>query len=395
MAFLDLLARKKLNLKPIIDDPIAFEHAEDVYEMLRKGKNRLGVLFKYSDSEIPDKPMSQTISLKTPTETSSIVLGCIGAGNYANTKLLPVLAGNSNVRLKTVATTTGTSCKTAALRFGFEQAATDNRQLFEDKEVNTIIIATPHRSHAQLISKALKAGKTVFSEKPLAINEEQLGMIKKAVEESGNGRLQVGFNRRFAPLSVRIKETFSQIMGPLHILIRVNAGRIKQGNWVSDPEQSGGRFIGEGCHFVDLASFFIGEEPVETQALQIGPDMDDICVQLLYSNHSVATIVYVTSGSPLVPKERIEVYGGGWTAILDDFKQLVIYGNKKKKFKLVSQNKGQKEQLLTFCNAILKGREMPIPIESLFTTTDATFKAIQSLRTNRIETLEKPNIINK
>ena len=386
-AFLELLAQKKLNIEPIVKSPIPFEEAEQAYTMLRKGKAGLGILFEYPDGEKVAKAQEHMICLKAPKQTGSLVFGSIGAGNYANTKLLPVLANDKNVRLKTVATTNGTSCKTAALRFGFEQAGTDYTELLEDEQINTVLIATPHNSHASLVCKALEAGKAVFVEKPLAINAEQLDMIKVVVEKTGNGRLQVGFNRRFAPLSACIKQAFSETKGPLNVMMRINAGRLEPGRWISDPEQSGGRFIGEGCHFVDLASFFIGEDAVEVYASKVGDDADNISVLLRYPNGSTATIVYVTSGSELVPKEYIEVYGGGRTAILDDFKRTVIYGDKKKKFSSGMQDKGQKLQLKAFCEAVLKGQDLPIPLESLLATTETTFKAMQSLKTGHVETV--------
>lgn len=391
-AFLDLVARKKINLKGIIGKPTPFYEAVEVYRRLKTGKTGLAVLFGYPDRRESINLAHRVVSVKQAETVGSLVFGCIGAGNYANTKLLPVLAKMSDVRLKTVATTRSTSCKSAALRFDFEQATTEHTKILEDKEINAVLIATPHSSHAQLISEALRAGKSVFAEKPLAIDSQQLAMVKEVVEETGNDRLQIGFNRRFAPLSVRVKAAFGKIKGPLNVIVRLNAGRLEMGRWVSDPEESGGRFIGEGCHFVDLASFFIGEEPVEVWASRICQDADNVSVLLRYPNGSLATIIYVTTGSSLVSKEYIEVYGGGQTAVLDDFKRATIYTNKKKKIGSGSQNKGQKLQLKAFCDAVLKGEKMPISLGSLFATTDATLKAIQSLKTNRIEVIEKPNV---
>ena len=388
-AFLDLVDKKKINLKGIIGKPTSFYGAVETYKRLRTGGTDLAILFEYQAPGEPINLAHRTISVKQAKKFGTLVFGCIGAGNYANTKLLPVLAKMNNVRLKTVATMRSTSCKSAALRFGFELATTDHTKIVEDDEINTVLIATPHNSHAQLISEALRAGKTVFAEKPLAINPQQLSMVKKVVEETGNSRLQIGFNRRFAPLSLRIKEAFSEIKGPINVIIRINAGRLEPGRWVSDPEESGGRFIGEGCHFVDLASFFIGEEPVEVRALRVCQDSDNVSALLRYPNGSLATIVYVISGSSLVSKEYIEINGGQQTAILDDFKRATVYANKKKKLGSGLQDKGQKWQLKAFCDAVLNGTKMPISLESLFATTDATFKAIQSLKTNRIEEIEK------
>jgi len=391
-AFLDIVDKKKINLKEIIEKPVPFCEAVETYKRLRMGEMGLAILFEYQAPREPINLAHRTISVKQAKKVGLLVLGCIGAGNYANTKLLPVLAKMNNTRLKTVATMRSTSCKSTASRFGFEQASTEYSKLLEDKEINAVLIVTPHSSHAQLISEALRAGKTVFAEKPLAIKPQQLAMVRKVVEETGNGRLQIGFNRRFAPLSLRVKEAFREIQGPLNVIIRINAGRLEPGRWVSDPEESGGRFIGEGCHFIDLASFFIEEEPVEVCALRLCQDSDNVSVLLRYPNGSLATIIYVTSGSSFVSKEYIEVNGGGRTAILDDFKRAVIYANKKKKYRSGLQDKGQKWQLQAFCDAVIKGTNMPISLESIFATTDATFKAIRSLKTNRIEKIEQLNV---
>jgi len=377
-AFLDLLAQKKINLKPIIENPVPFENAEQAYQGLRDGCAGLGILFEYGDTDQPNQEIAHTIPLKTSSALRPIVLGCIGAGNYANTKLLPTLARDKNISLKTVATTRGTSSKTAALRFGFAQATTDYSQIITDDQINTVLVATAHNSHAQLIAESLRAGKAVFAEKPLAITPEQLDTIKTAIEQSGNDRLQIGFNRRFAPLSQLIHNVFAQINTPRQIIMRINAGRIEPGGWMSDAQLSGGRFIGEGCHFVDLASFFVG---------QLSANPDDLSVQLRYPDGSLATIVYTTSGSSGLSKEYIEIHAGGKSAILDDFKRAFIYAGKKKKHTCRSQDKGQKAQLAAFCRAILTGSEMPIPLPSLFATTCATFKAGESLKSKQPETI--------
>lgn len=384
-AFLHLVGQGKLDLSFLTEGAVPFEQAESAYERLRAGQAGLGVLFKYDAADGAPPAVSRTVRLRPAKAQGQLVLGCIGAGSYANTKLIPVLAKRPEVEFKTVVTSRGTSAKTAATRFGFEQASTDSAAVLEDEQINTVLIATPHGSHAPLIAAALSAGKAVFCEKPLAITEEQLAQIAQAVAESGNTRLQIGFNRRFAPLARQVKGYFKDIEGPLNVLVRVNAGRLGGTGWVSDVAQSGGRMIGEGCHFVDLVSYFVGGDPVAAQSLRAGSDADQMTVLLRYRDGSVGTIMYVTSGSARPAKEYIEVHGGGLTAVLDDFKRATLYGSKVQRLGGHSQDKGQKGELEAFCQALLTAGPMPISLQSLFATTSATLAAMRSLSSGQSE----------
>ncbi len=386
-AFLGLVAKKEIDLASIVQNVVPFERAEEAYDALRKGEGGLGTLFKYMVSDVLPEKVLRTVEVKPARECSEIVIGCIGAGNYAKTKLLPFFKDNHAVRLKTVATTSGTTAKNTASRFAFEKATTDCQCILGDPQVNTVIIATPHDSHAELICQALEADKAVFAEKPLAISREQLLRIRDTIDNTGNDRLQIGFNRRFAPLTLRIKEAFENVSEPLNIVIRVSAGRLEPGSWLSDSDQSGGRIVGECCHFVDLASFLVGSEPIEVQAFRMGATSDDVSMMLRYPNGSIATIVYITAGSWSVPKEYIEVHGAGQTGIIYDFKRAVIHGKKNKRFGNGSQDKGQKAEIEAFCNAVLSGGKMPIAIGSLLATTEATFKVLESIANKSAETV--------
>ena len=388
MALLDLVAGNHIDLKAVVGPPVPFVKAPEVYGKLRRGWAGPAILFEYPQPRTTGiSPADRVVTVRPPAKRAGIVLGCVGAGKYAVTSLLPALAARRDVRLKTVVTTRGTSCKSVALRLGFERAATDCREIFEDDEVNAVLIATPHDSHAPLVCRALRAEKAVFVEKPLAISAEQLAQIQSAVRQTPNDRLQVGFNRRFAPLARRVREAFADASGPLHVVMRVNAGSIAPGHWTSDPEISGGRFVGEGCHFVDLASFFVGEDPVEVQTARVGPDSDGLSVLLRYPGGSVATIVYVACGCDLLAKEHIEVHRAGRSAVLMDFRSAILYGRKTKKLRSRTQDKGRENQLKAFCEAVLKGTPMPIPLESLVATTRATLQAVQALRTGRAQAI--------
>ena len=375
--------------------PLGYSISGDVvavaaYRTLREGRAGLGILFQYPAGDDTSRETVRTSVVTRAAEPAKeIVLGCIGAGNYANTKLLPFLTGHTHVRPKTVVTASSASGKSTARRFGFEQAATDPDLILGDSDINTVLIATPHDSHATLVSEALMAGKNVFVEKPLAINAEQLENVREALVASGNERLQVGFNRRFAPLTMAVKEAFGDVRGELAVLIRINAGAGSTEGWGGDPEVSGGRFVGECCHFLDLASFIIGEDPSEIAASRTGRDPDAITAHLRYPGGSTAVIVYTVNGSPLMPKEYLEVMGGGRAAVVDDFKHAVIYGEKKRRIRSISQDKGQRKQMAAFVRAILEGENMPIASESVVATTEATLIVAESLKTGQFQSLGK------
>lgn len=402
-AFLDLVARHEVNLAPIVGQPIPFAQAEEAYAKLREGKAGLAIVFEYPQAQADKITPSATVHLADNRRpVASIVLGCIGAGNYANTKLLPVLRSRADVRLRTVVTAGGLSAVNAGKRFGFEKASSNVREIFDDPEINSVLIATPHSSHARLVCEALAAGKHVFVEKPLCLTEAELASIESEIgdrrSEIGNPSssishlpsspsplLMVGFNRRFAPLSRKVKDAFREVAEPLTVLVRVNAGKVSPGRWMSDAAESGGRIIGEACHFVDLASFFVGEDPAEVLASRTGRDPDSLAIQLRYPGGSVATIVYATGGGSRLGKEYIEVHGGGLTAVLDDFKRADLYGPSHRKLGSGVQDKGQSGELEAFCNAVREGGVMPIPLASLFATSDAMFKALRSVQTGKAE----------
>jgi predicted dehydrogenase len=261
--------------------------------------------------------------------------------------------------------------------------------------INTIFIATRHDSHAVYVLKALEAGKHVFIEKPLCITESQLEEIKKIYSSLLNSNtsapiLMVGFNRRFSPLTVMLKEKLGD--GPMAMTCRVNAGRIPQDSWIQDLATGGGRIIGEICHFVDLLTFINGSLPISVYA-QALPDPhhlnDTLTVTLTYSNGSIGTIAYFSNGPKGLPKEYIEVYSAGSAGIIRDFKEIEIASSQKTIWKkLWSQDKGQKRMVQSFIGAILKGKATPISFEDIYTTTLTTFKILESLRTGQAIRME-------
>ena len=306
-------------------------------------------------------------------------------------------------------TTTGTSSVSVSERFGFEFCTTDEKDIIENEDVNALFIATRHDSHAEYVMKALKAGKHVFVEKPLCLTELELGQIvdllnsqiakqesdlasnlkpqtsnpNQRINQSTNQPiLMVGYNRRFSSLISKIKDEFGD--GPMALTYRVNAGAIQKDSWIQDPMLGGGRIIGEICHFVDTLTFLSGSLPVSVYATVMDDSnnlYDTLNIAFSYQNGSIGTISYLANGDKSLPKERIEVFAHGAAAIVDDFKELTVYSNgKKKRNKLFSQDKGQKEEVKQFIEAILNGTDGPISLEEIYNTSLVTFKIIESIR---------------
>ncbi|MDX3523357.1 Gfo/Idh/MocA family oxidoreductase, partial [Streptomyces scabiei] len=305
-------------------------------------------------------------------------LAFVGAGNYATSMLLPHLAGREGVALSTVVTTTALSGANAQRKFGFAGATTDLDAVLGDPSVDAVFVVTRHSSHAELTRRALLAGKAVFVEKPLALTEEELAGVLAAVEESGNDRLQVGFNRRFAPLLREAKERFGARTGPASLRYLVNAGRLDHGSWYLRQNTEGSRFAGEGGHFVDTASWLLDADPVSVYATAT-PGNEDLQVVLRYPDGSTAAISYVTSGSSGFPKETLDLIADGRVLRLDDFVRASVYDRKRWVSSRLpkARDKGQNAELAAFVKAVRTGGPMPVPLESLVATTAATL-AVQT-----------------
>jgi predicted dehydrogenase len=297
--------------------------------------------------------------------------------------LLPHLARREGVELSTVVTTTALSGANAQRKFGFAKATTDLDAVLGDKSVDAVFVVTRHSSHAELTRQALLAGKTVFVEKPLALTEDELAGVLAAVEESGNDRLQVGFNRRFAPLLQEAKERFGARTGPASLRYLVNAGKLQHGSWYLQQGAEGSRFAGEGGHFIDTASWLLAADPVSVYATA-APGNEDLQVVLRYPDGSTATISYVTTGAAGFPKETLDLIADGKVLRLDDFVRASVFveggvGRKKWVSSRLpkARDKGQNAELAAFIKAVRTGGPMPVPLESLVATTSATL-AVQA-----------------
>jgi len=284
-----------------------------------------------------------------------------------------------------VVTANGMSSKNVLDKFKFNFCSSDIYDLLNKEAINTIFIATPHNIHAELVIKSLAANKSVYVEKPLAINEQQLTEVIKAKSESDKP-LMVGFNRRFAPVSVTIKNELANAGEPLVVNIRVNAGFIPKEHWTQQPDIGAGRIIGEVCHFIDLMQFFTGSEPVKVFAESISTDNekiapeDNIAVVVKFKDGSLGNLTYHANGDKSLPKERIEVSSAGSIGIINDFKDGVFYKDGKAR-KLKSSGKGHREEVTAFLDAVKTGKYSPINFRSICLTTLTTYKILDSLST--------------
>jgi len=260
-----------------------------------------------------------------------------------------------------------------------------------DPSVNTVFIATRHDTHGTFAAAALEAGKNVFVEKPLALTQDELARILKLAPLGNDCRLMVGYNRRFSPLARQARQNFERIAGPLLINYRVNAGFLPREHW-TQTEQGGGRILGEVCHFVDLMQYLTGSEPSHVYAISVTadnaqmPDEDNVIISLSFKNGSVGHISYIACGDKSLRKERVEIFGGGHSFIIDDFKVGEHYaGGSRRRLKM--PGKGHKQEVEAFLKAVDEGGPSPIPLESLVLTSSATFAVLDSLRTGLPQTI--------
>jgi predicted dehydrogenase len=315
-----------------------------------------------------------------------IRLGLLGAGSFATSTLLPAITRTGGVELVTACAASGLHADYAARKFGFRNSATDERQLCDDPQINTVVIATRHHLHARQVIAAFQAGKHVFCEKPLCLSEAELLRISAARDEQAARRpiLMVGFNRRFAKLSLGLKKFLGEIGEPLSIHYRVNAGFLPADHWLNDPAQGGGRILGEVCHFVDYLSFLTGASPVEVHTRSLpnpGPySNDNVVCWLRFSNGSQGTITYLANGDKSYSKERVEVFGGGCVAVLEDFRRLeLVRGGSKKAFRSRwGQDKGHRGEWEAFIKSIQTGAQEPIPFREIASTMLATLALEES-----------------
>jgi predicted dehydrogenase/threonine dehydrogenase-like Zn-dependent dehydrogenase len=390
-AFLEAVARGRMKTSSLVTHRFRIEDANGAYDVLsgKQPEPSLAILLEYPHEAVVERRVP-VASVKTTSATSSVGIGFIGAGNFSRAVLFPALKSISDIDLIGVASNTGLSASSAAQRFGFEWATSDYRELLVDPRVTAVIIATRHDLHARMTIEALDAGKSVFLEKPLALNLDELRAVL-AAEARSPGLLMLGFNRRFAPSVQRFREFFGRRTSPLTLEYRINAGQLPRNHWLNDPSQGGGRIIGEVCHFVDLVTHLAGSslERVYAEPLggERGPAVQSAVISLRYADGSIGSINYAAEGDRSFAKERMEVIGAGAVAILDDFRswQISRAGKHQRSGRglLGSQDKGHSAGLSSFVRAVRQGGPCPIPVHESALTTLATFKIVESLTLGR------------
>jgi len=433
-AFLHLLGTGKLDVKPLITHRFPFEEAPKAYDLISKDNEKyLGIILSYKKPDSTKDAKTQkreedpqitqtlqedekvrrlegkrtedggqrsddrsqktevgserTVRLKEPMlktsnlklETSSPVIGLIGAGNFTGQVLLPALQ-KTNARLKVIASSGGVTGTHLGKKFGFEESTTDVERIFADSEINTVFVTTRHNSHASFVLKALESGNHVFVEKPLCLDKEDLHKIintyKTVKTHQPEIKLMVGFNRRFSPHVVKIKEILKTVDEPKSIIMTVNAGMLPIDHWTQDAEVGGGRILGESCHYIDLIRF-LTETKIETCNITSlnNQTKDTATINILFEDGSIGSIHYFSNGSKKFPKERLEIFCSGKILQLNNFKILRGFGWKKfKKLKLWKQDKGHYNEIQAFVESIIQGKPNPIPFEEIVEVMKTTLQ---------------------
>lgn len=382
--FVDLLSTGRVMVEPLTTHRFPIEEAAEAYEMVKKyTEGVLGVLITYRPD---DEKRSRKIFLREATGLvkDGLTIGVFGAGNFASSVMLPILEDSRDTGLSGIVTESGISAQHAAAKFGFSYASSDENEVLEDEGINAVVILTRHHLHAHQIISSLGAGKHVFCEKPLALNQTELDQILDAYQAS-DGLLMVGFNRRFSTFAQQLKSFLGSVPSPLVLHYRINAGSLPASHWLLDPKIGGGRIIGECCHFLDLLTFLNGSLPIRVHTVGVGEaegsTEENVTISIGFANGSIGTVTYTSMGDTRFPKERLEVFGGGRAAVLDNFRslQLVSGGRSVVKRSRLRQDKGHQAEWDVFRHAVLGGGPPPIPIVELAAVTTACFAAVDSL----------------
>ena len=410
--FLRLCTEGLVKVEPLISHSIELEQAEKTYRnmLANKGGPYVGVVINYPEPEPEPEPepdfgqaeelrLGRSLTLEGGSRRAkapsggAVGVGVIGAGLFGRSLLLPTLKRVAGSSLKAIATQSGSNAQHMAKTYGFQSCTTDYRQLLSDPEIGTVIILTPHSTHASMVVDALRAGKHVFVEKPLCLDQEELEKIRQAyvavsVDKSLN--LMVGYNRRFSPHSKLLARELSGRQGPMVIHCRVNAGFVPGDHWVHSPEEGGSRVIGEMCHFVDLLQFFAGCDPVRIYAERFSGNnksalnSDNVTVTLKFADGSVGSIVYSASGDRSFSRERVEIFCEGKALVLEDFRRVIRHVQGKKKVtKTSGQQMGYREELENFLRASVGKAQPLLTVQECITSTLATFAINKALETGQ------------
>jgi predicted dehydrogenase/threonine dehydrogenase-like Zn-dependent dehydrogenase len=382
-SFLQLCATGRIDLAPLITHRFPIERAEEAYQLIASGADALGIILTYPAQQQPARTVA--VHEQGSPMSRDLRVSVIGAGSFASGILVPALAKASNLRLDTVVSERGLSARHLADKFGFRACSTDATAVLEDPINSAVVIATRHNLHAAQIVAAFRAGKHVFVEKPLALNEDELQQILAEQERAGK-LLMVGYNRRFSPMAREMSAFFAGRRSPLVMCYRVNAGPIPSESWIHDPAVGGGRIIGEACHFIDLGAFLAGAPPVSVHCQGVATGSaarndDNVLITVAFGDGSLCTIAYVATGDASAGKEHFEVMGDGSSALLEDFRSLELRrGGKRRTIRRLMQDKGHAAEMQIFVDAVRAGGPAPTDVAILASVSRATFAAMASLR---------------
>lgn len=385
-AFLYLLSEKKIDVTPLITHHFDFDKIQNAYTAIET-ENPLGIIVRYNKHKKPDKKIKidvQNFEIRNPVEP---VIGFIGVGNFAKMILLPALKIHK-ANLKTISSSGGLNAAISAKKFNFKYVVSDSEEIFNDTQINTVFISTRHASHASLVLKSIESGKkNIFVEKPLAMTLDELNKIAGQIKNIPDLNLMVGFNRRFAPVSKKLSQFLTDRSNPISVIITVNSGALPANHWTHDPETGGGRIIGEGCHFVDLARFLVNSEIESVSAIATRghseTDEDKVIALLSFKDGSNASIHYLANGNKSFPKERVEVFASGNVFQIDNFKSLRSFGASLH-YKSYKQDKGHSNEIREFIESIIKGEKPLISFAELLEIHLATLAINKSVQTNKI-----------
>ena len=378
-AVLSLMAEGKIITDPLVSHRFSFDDALEAYEVVGSG-NALGIILDYGlPLGVDSSKFARTLDLGpeiSPLEEPGISF--IGAGNFTARNLLPAIEKVGKAKLRMIVSKRGSSSGQVGQQFGFEKAGNEVGEVFKDSKTDVVFVTTSHNSHAGYVSQALNSGKHVFVEKPLALHEEELDEIEAALAAGKGGLLMVGFNRRFSPHTVQMKNWLESAPSAKSIVITVNAGAIPKEHWTQDPEVGGGRILGEACHFIDLARYLAGS-PIDNVHSALlggvaGQTGDSVAISLSFADGSIASIQYLATGHKSYPKERVEVFAGGRVMQCDNFRVTRAWGLRVG-CKTRRQDKGHVACVGAFLDAVKEGKRSPIPTSELLEVSRATISA--------------------
>lgn len=377
---LQAISTNRIHVKEMITEVIDLDNYLSIYGEIGKSHSVASILKYNEDTNLNP---SRNVQLNNISFNSSKgVIGIVGSGNFTKMTMMPALK-NSGAHYKYIASNGGVTGTALAQKYNIANSTTDYKEILKDPEVDLVLITTRHNLHASMVIETLKAGKNVFVEKPLALNEDELNAIIDAQQASGKNVI-VGFNRRFSPHIQKIKQIVRN--SPMNVIATMNAGAIPTNVWVHDMKVGGGRIIGEACHYIDLITFLTGSKvkSVCMNAMEINPEesTDNASILLKYENGSTGVINYFANGSKAYSKERVEVFSQESTLIMDNFRVTEGFGTKGFSKLKTSLDKGHKNQFETLIKNVQEGGNVIIPFDEIVNTTRASFAAIESLKGN-------------